>query len=105
MSTNCRPTLHLQKRRQRSSTANVLPIRPGLKVINVRQLQQLQQPERGIETELEREIESNTLRDTRPYRADLHEADFHQADFHQANRASAAQPAKRVKRRTKYGFM
>ncbi len=103
MSANCRPTLHLQKRRQRSSTANVLPIRPGLKVINVKQLQQLQQP--GRETELEREIESNTLRDTRPYRADLREADFRQADFRQADNAPVAQPAKRVKRRTKYGFM
>ncbi len=89
MSANCRTILHLQKPRQRRGSAEVLPIRPGLKVFNVRQVQPL-----PPEQEQEQEVDSNTLRDTRT-----------QSSASRTERAPAAQPAKRVKRRTKYGFM
>lgn len=85
MSANCRSILHLQKPRQRSGSAEVLPIRPGLKVFNVRQVQQLPP---------EQEVETNTLRDTRDHYCES-----------KTEYARDAQPAKRKKRRTKYGFM
>ena len=85
MSANCRSILRLQKPRQRIGSAEVLPIRPGLKVFKVRQVQSLPP---------EQEVDPNTLRDTRTYSADS-----------KTEHAPAAQPAKRIKRRTKYGFM
>lgn len=84
MSANCRSILRLQKPRQRGASAEVLPIRPGLKVINVRQAQQLPP---------EQEVDSSNFSYT--------DSDFSDS---KAERAPADQPKKRKKRRTKYGF-
>ncbi len=87
MSANCRSILHLQKPRQRCASAEVLPIRPGLTVFNVRQVQPLP-------LEQEQEVDSNPLHDPRSYSSDS-----------KTKHAPAARPAKGIMRRTKYGFM
>ncbi len=87
MTANCRPTLHLQKPRQRSGRAGVLPIRPGLKVFSGRQAQPLPLQEK--------EVGSNALRDL----------SAHASGYNKTASAPAAQPTKRIRRRTKYGFM